>query len=145
MATDVKVPAMGESVTQAILVKWHKRDGEAVRVDDPLTELETDKANVDVPAQVAGGLRQGRKEGETVAVGDVIARIEDGAATGAGPAKAPTTTTAKVTGGMPADKATGIPSPMASSSADAGAKAGPNELSPAVARLVEENNLNPSS
>src|SRR4051794_33444620 len=113
MATDVKVPAMGESVTTAILLKWHKQDGDRVEVDDALAEMETDKANVDVPASAAGVVRHVKKAGETVGVGDVIARIEGGAGAAGNSSKAQPSPM-PVT--RPPDKATGIPSPAASSS-----------------------------
>ncbi|HZZ44859.1 MAG TPA: 2-oxoglutarate dehydrogenase complex dihydrolipoyllysine-residue succinyltransferase [Tepidisphaeraceae bacterium] len=118
MATDVKVPAMGESVTQAILLKWHKKDGDRVAVDEPLVEMETDKANADINAEVAGVIRHVRKEGETVSVGDVIARIDGAGA----PVTAP---------------ATSVPATTA--------KAEANELSPAVQRMITENRLDPAT
>src|SRR5205807_2372164 len=80
MATPVEVPRLGESVTTAILVQWLKKDGEAVKKDEAIALLETDKANVDLPAPVAGVLRQTKKAGDTVAVGDAIAQIEAGTA-----------------------------------------------------------------
>jgi 2-oxoglutarate dehydrogenase E2 component (dihydrolipoamide succinyltransferase) len=76
MAIRVEVPALGESIKSAILVAWHKADGQAVDVDEPLCELETDKANVDVSAPAAGVLRHLRGEGDTVAVGEEIARSD---------------------------------------------------------------------
>src|SRR3954464_15926126 len=82
MATPVEVPTLGESVTQAILVKWHKKDGEPVNIDEPLCELETDKANVDVPSKATGIVRRLKEEGDTVQVGEAIARIEDSGAAG---------------------------------------------------------------
>src|SRR5438876_12409818 len=78
MAPNVDVPALGESVREAILVKWHKNDGDALAAAEPIAELETDKANVDIPAPAAGVLRRVKKEGDTVAIGDTIARIEEG-------------------------------------------------------------------
>src|SRR6476620_6815773 len=80
MATNVDVPALGESVREAVLIKWHKNDGDAVAAAEPIAELETDKANVDVPAPSAGVLRRVKKEGDTVAIGETIARIDEGAA-----------------------------------------------------------------
>src|SRR5204863_7548284 len=80
MATQIEVPPLGESVTQAILVAWHKADGDSVAMDEPICELETDKANVDISAKAAGVLHRLKEEGETVHVGEVIARIDDGAA-----------------------------------------------------------------
>src|SRR3954447_21345053 len=90
MAIDVVVPPLGESVTQAILLKWHKPDGAKAAMDEPLCELETDKANVDIPALAAGVVRQLRSAGDTVRVGEVIARIDPaGAAVTVPPATAP--------------------------------------------------------
>ena len=54
MPTNVDIPALGESVREAVLIKWHKNDGDAVAAAEPVAELETDKANVDVPAPAAG-------------------------------------------------------------------------------------------
>jgi 2-oxoglutarate dehydrogenase E2 component (dihydrolipoamide succinyltransferase) len=88
MAIDVAVPELGESVKQATLLRWHKGDGDAVRIDEPICELETDKANVDIPAPAAGVLKRLKKDGETVAVGEVIARLDTtGASTS--PSKSP--------------------------------------------------------
>jgi 2-oxoglutarate dehydrogenase E2 component (dihydrolipoamide succinyltransferase) len=81
----VEVPELGESVKEAKLLKWHKSDGDSVATDEPICELETDKANVDIPAPGAGVLRRLKKEGDTVNVGEAIAQI-DGAATPAPPA-----------------------------------------------------------
>src|SRR6266545_2237854 len=58
MPTNVDIPALGESVQEATLIKWHKNDGDAVAVAEPLAELETDKANVDVPSPAAGVLKR---------------------------------------------------------------------------------------
>src|SRR6185503_15329563 len=76
MAIQVEVPTLGESVTQAILISWHKKDGEQVAAGEALCELETDKANVDVPSPAAGVLRRVKNEGDSVRVGEVIARID---------------------------------------------------------------------
>jgi 2-oxoglutarate dehydrogenase E2 component (dihydrolipoamide succinyltransferase) len=79
MATDVKVPALGESITEGTLANWLKKPGETVAVDEPIAELETDKVSVEVPSPVAGVLsEQLVKEGDTVAVGAAIARIDEG-------------------------------------------------------------------
>src|ERR1700722_1112929 len=87
MAIQVKVPALGESIKQALLIKWHKADGEAVKMDEPLCELETDKANVDVPATGTGVLRRMKKEGEQVSVEEVIADIDAEAKAAGKPAR----------------------------------------------------------
>ena len=89
MATDVEVPALGESITEGTLAEWLKKPGEAVAADEPIASLETDKVSVEVPSPVAGVLtEQLVKEGDTVAVGAVIARIDQGA-TAAVPASPP--------------------------------------------------------
>jgi 2-oxoglutarate dehydrogenase E2 component (dihydrolipoamide succinyltransferase) len=80
MSSNVEVPAVGESITEGTLVRWHKREGDRVRVDEPICELETDKATVDLPAPVAGVLHPMKQPGETVQVGEVIARIDETAA-----------------------------------------------------------------
>ena len=80
MATDVQVPALGESITEGTLAQWLKKPGEAVAADEPIASLETDKVSVEVPSPVAGVLtEQLVKEGDTVAVGAVIARIDQNA------------------------------------------------------------------
>ena len=89
MSTEVKVPVLGESITEATLGQWLKKPGEAVAADEPIASLETDKVAVDVPSPVAGVLGQQLvKEGDTVNVGAVIAMIEAGSGT---PAAAPVT------------------------------------------------------
>ena len=79
--TDIKVPTLGESVTEATVAKWLKQVGDAVAVDEPLVELETDKVTLEVPASSAGTLSEiVAAEGATVEVGGVLGRIGDGAA-----------------------------------------------------------------
>ncbi|WP_302480188.1 biotin/lipoyl-containing protein, partial [Sphingomonas bacterium] len=80
MATDVLVPTLGESITEATLGQWLKQPGEAVKADEPIASLETDKVSVEVPAPVAGVMGElVVSEGATVEVGAVIARIQAGA------------------------------------------------------------------
>jgi 2-oxoglutarate dehydrogenase E2 component (dihydrolipoamide succinyltransferase) len=94
MATEIRVPTLGESVTEATIGRWFKKTGEAVAADEPLVELETDKVTVEVPAPAAGVLEEIRaKDGETVGVGAVLGSIKEGAsaakaAAAAAPAKA---------------------------------------------------------
>src|SRR4029079_14945847 len=81
---EIKVPALGESVTEATIGQWFKKEGEAVKADEPVVELETDKVTVEVPAPVAGVLQTiAVKPGETVNVGTVLGAIADGAAAAA--------------------------------------------------------------
>jgi len=80
MAVDVKVPSVGESVTEGVLSRWLKPDGAAVKANESLYELETEKATTEVPAPAAGVLKIAVREGEKVSVGAVVARIEAGAA-----------------------------------------------------------------
>jgi 2-oxoglutarate dehydrogenase E2 component (dihydrolipoamide succinyltransferase) len=89
MATDVKVPALGESITEGTLAQWLKKPGEAVAADEPIASLETDKVSVEVPSPIAGTLsEQLFKEGDTVEVGAVIARIGEAGASVASAAPA---------------------------------------------------------
>ena len=89
MAVEIKVPTLGESVTEATVGKWFKKAGDAIKIDEPLCELETDKVTVEVPAPVAGVLASiVVAEGTTVAVGSVLGTIKEGA-TAAAPAAAP--------------------------------------------------------
>ncbi len=129
MATEIKVPALGESVTEATVAKWLKKPGEAVAVDDPLVELETDKVTLEVNAAVAGVLSEARaREGDIVPVGGVLGTIADGAAKqAAAPAASP----------IRAAKA-------APSSAPSPAGAGLERSGPAVRKLAAESGLSPA-
>lgn len=80
MATEIKVPPLGESVTTALLIKWHKKPGDHVETDEPVCELETDKANVDLPSPSAGTITLRVNEGATVEIGQVVAMVEESAA-----------------------------------------------------------------
>lgn len=132
MATQVEVPALGESITQAILVRWHKQDGEQVAADETICELETDKTNVDIPSPASGIVRHVKEEGATVSVGEVIARIDEG---GSEPEpKAPAERPVKV-------ESAGSPAPVADKEP---AVPLTGNFSPAVRRLLEENKLNPA-
>src|SRR5947209_6700932 len=87
--TEIRVPTLGESVSEATIGRWFKKAGESVAVDEPLVELETDKVTIEVPAPSAGTLGEiVAKDGETVAVGALLGQINDGAAA-AEPAVAP--------------------------------------------------------
>ena len=88
MAVDIKVPSVGEAITEGVLAKWLKADGDAVREGEPLYELETDKASQEVSAPASGVLKIGAKEGQKVAIGAVVGRIEEGAGAAAKPKEA---------------------------------------------------------
>ncbi len=121
MAKEIRVPALGESVTEATIAKWFKKAGEAVKADEPLVELETDKVTVEVPAPASGKLSSISAEpGVTVNVGALLGMIEEGAA-GAAPAKA-------------------AEAPKKAEAA-APAKTAEQTLSPAVRKIVEENKV----
>src|SRR5215472_16622357 len=78
---EIRVPTLGESVTEATIGKWFKKAGDAVAVDEPLLELETDKVTIEVPAPAAGVLADvAVKDGDTVAVGALLGQIKEGAA-----------------------------------------------------------------
>ncbi|MBC7486335.1 MAG: 2-oxoglutarate dehydrogenase complex dihydrolipoyllysine-residue succinyltransferase [Cytophagaceae bacterium] len=88
MALDIKIPAVGESITEVTIGKWVKKDGDTVKADELLLEIESDKATFELNSEAAGVLRIKAKEGDVVQVGAVIASIEDGGAA-AKPADAP--------------------------------------------------------
>jgi 2-oxoglutarate dehydrogenase E2 component (dihydrolipoamide succinyltransferase) len=78
--TEIRVPTLGESVTEATIGKWFKKPGDPVAVDEPLVEIETDKVTIEVPAPAAGVLAEiAAKDGDTVAVGALLGQIQDGA------------------------------------------------------------------
>ena len=124
MATQIVVPALGESVTEATVSKWLKSAGEAVSMDEPLVELETDKITLEVPAAAAGVLAAIEiAEGQTVEVGSVLGSIE-----------------ASADGAAPASRAASEPAPEPAAPA-----ATRQSLSPAVRKLVEEHGLDPTT
>ncbi|WP_309662978.1 2-oxoglutarate dehydrogenase complex dihydrolipoyllysine-residue succinyltransferase [Sphingomonas sp.] len=151
MATDVKVPTLGESITEGTLAQWLKQPGDAVAADEPIASLETDKVTVEVPSPVAGVFGEALvKEGETVAVGAVIARINDGAATAATPAEqgADSTKTNPAGAGESPALRNDDHAPHATETQTA-AEAPPasdtiTTLSPAVRRAVLEHHVDPS-
>src|SRR4051794_22687370 len=108
--TDIRVPTLGESVTEATIGRWFKKAGDAVAVDEPLVELETDKVTIEVPAPSAGVLGEiAAKDGETVAVGALLGQINDGAVA-AKPAAAPPPKAAALAAPAPAAAPKAAPS-----------------------------------
>jgi 2-oxoglutarate dehydrogenase E2 component (dihydrolipoamide succinyltransferase) len=156
MSVSVEVPSLGESVTEGYIAEWKKKEGDYVREDEIILELETDKITITVPSPVSGTITSLKGEvDDAVAVGTVIAEIEPGEDTGAtaggGEDKAekaeaaPEEAAAKKASEEPAEKKEAAEK-APSKEAD-GEKAEPQEhegLSPAVSRLVEENDLDPS-
>src|SRR5579863_847232 len=135
MATEIKVPALGESVTEATVAKWLKKAGEAVTVDDPLVEIETDKTTLEVNASIAGVLSEIRvNEGATVAVGAVLGVIGDGAA-----AAAPKSATKAAPAAAPA------PGPVAAAAAKPAAAPALDRSGPAARKLVAETGIAPET
>ena len=131
MTIEIKVPSLGESVTEATVGKWFKKAGDAIKIDEPLCELETDKVTVEVPAPVAGMLAEiAVKEGETVAAGGVLGFIREGAA-GAGVA------TPAPAAARPTPAPTPAAAPRAAAPA-AGAPATSMPPAPSARRMMEE-------
>ena len=109
--TEVRVPTLGESVTEATIATWFKKPGDAVAVDEMLCELETDKVTVEVPSPVAGVLSEiVAKSGETVGVNALLANVTEGATATAAPAPADTTPAAPTPPSTPATGAKNAPS-----------------------------------
>ena len=144
MATEIRVPALGESVTEATVAKWIRQAGEGVAADEPLVELETDKVTLEVNAPAAGTLAEITiAEGATVEVGALLGVIAEGAAPAVTAAATPAAATAAPTA-TPAPAAEAAPAPAAPPPPAAAPAALDKPLSPAVRRLVEENNLDPA-
>jgi 2-oxoglutarate dehydrogenase E2 component (dihydrolipoamide succinyltransferase) len=139
MATDVKVPALGESITEGTLAQWLKKAGDAVAADEPIASLETDKVTVDVPSPVAGVLSETvAKEGDTVEVGAVIARIDESGKATAPAEKAVETTTDST------PSAAETPAPREEVPVEPESDQ-ITTLSPAVRRAVLEHHVDPTS
>lgn len=133
MAVEIKVPPLGESVSEATVAKWYKAEGDAVSVDELVAELETDKVTLEVMAPADGVIEKiHAPQGENVTVGTVIGVVKAGA-------KAANTSKASA----PAKTETPAPAPQAASSVQPASTSHP--MPPSVARLVAENQLNPSS
>ncbi|MFZ0123682.1 MAG: 2-oxoglutarate dehydrogenase complex dihydrolipoyllysine-residue succinyltransferase [Xanthobacteraceae bacterium] len=136
--TEIRVPTLGESVTEATIGRWFKKAGDEVKVDEPLVELETDKVTIEVPAPTAGVLSDiAAKDGETVAVGALLGEIKPGTGASPAPAKAAPSPAPKP---PPAPAA---PAPQAS----APAKLGPAEapLAPSVRKIATETGIDPAA
>ena len=143
---EIRVPALGESVTEATIGKWFKQPGDAVAVDEPLVELETDKVTIEVPSPAAGMLAAiNAKDGATVAVGALLGEIKEGAASrGAAPGRSDQKTETAV----PINAAEEEPRPRSqpkSQTAPQTASAPPPPLAPSVRKLVAETGIDAAS
>ena len=137
MSTEVIIPPLGESITEATVGQWLKQPGDAVAADEPIVSLETDKVAVEVPSPLAGTMGEHLfKVGDTVAVGRAIARIEAGGAT---PAAKTAPTPAVLRDAEPTSPASDTDQPIVTrATAD-------TPLSPSVRRVVEERGLDPAT
>jgi 2-oxoglutarate dehydrogenase E2 component (dihydrolipoamide succinyltransferase) len=146
MATDVTVPTLGESISEATLGQWLKQPGDAVRADEPIASLETDKVAVEVPSPVAGTMSEHVvAEGDTVAVGALIARINAGnGAPAQAPAPQPAELASPVNPAGPGETPSVKDDPTAPHSEEGGDDGNALTLSPAVRRVVLEHGLDPS-
>ena len=132
MATEIRVPTLGESVTEATIGKWFKKPGDAVKADEPLVELETDKVTVEVPAPAAGVLEEiVAKDGQTVTIGAVLGSIKEGAGGATAPA-------AKAAAPAPAKSEAPKAAPAPSSAPKGDGQA------PSVRRLGAESGVDPA-
>jgi len=137
MSTEVKVPTLGESVTEATIGEWLKKPGEAVALDEPIASLETDKVAVEVPSPVAGVMgQQLAAVGDTVNVGAAIATIEAGGAAAAPAPAAAAPAPAKAEAAAPPPAATAVPAGEGVDTV--------TTMSPAVRRLVLEHGVDPT-
>jgi len=125
MSTEVKVPAVGESITSGVVSVWHKKSGDQVKAGDALFTLETDKVSTEITAEKDGVLQTKVAEGAEVKIGDVVAVIEEGGGNAEKPPAEPSSS-----------KADTKPVPTA-------AKKSPDAMSPAVRRVVAEEKLDP--
>src|SRR5436190_8161929 len=134
MSVQVKIPAVGESISSGVVSVWHKKSGEQVKKGEPLFTLETDKVSTEIVAETDGVLRTKAAEGQEVKIGEVVAEIEESSAAGAAPtnkekgAPEQTSVAAVADRGRPE-----LPTPPADIA-----------LSPAVRRIVDEEKLDPT-
>ena len=146
MTIEVRVPQLPESVADATLVSWHKKPGDAVARDENLVDLETDKVVLEVPAPVAGILKEIRlSDGTTVTSGQVLAVIEEGAAAAPGASAAGATPVPGASAPAILSTSNGATPTAAGAAKAEGAGGSAGKLSPAAKRVVEENKLDPKA
>jgi 2-oxoglutarate dehydrogenase E2 component (dihydrolipoamide succinyltransferase) len=147
MTTDIQVPSLGESVTEATIARWYKKIGDPVTVDEPLLELETDKVTLEVPAPATGQLTDIKvNDGDTVEVGAILGSIVEGQApVETKPETLPDPEPIEIKEEIQEQAETIVPEPVKQVAQEV--KTAPteasNELSPAVRKIVAENNINP--
>ena len=144
MAVDVTIPEIGESINEGFLAEWSKPNGALVAAEEPLLVLETDKITMNVTAEVAGKLEILAAEGDTVQVGQVVARIDPAAAGDEPPAKVETPPQEPAVAPAPGDASPAVATPPPAKATPAQA-ADLSKLSPAVRRLVDEHGLDPAA
>ena len=133
MATEIRVPTLGESVSEATVGTWFKKVGDTIKVDEPILELETDKVTIEVPAPAAGTLSEiVAAAGETVGLGALLGQIAEGAAGAAASAPAAEKKVVEPAAAAPAAPAAAPAQPQAASAMPA---------APAAAKMLAENNL----
>src|SRR5215203_4790480 len=150
---EIRVPTLGESVTEATIGKWFKKPGDAVAVDEPLVELETDKVTIEVPSPAAGVLGDiAAKDGETVAVGALLGQIKEGASAAPAATKTSPASTGqpdqKTSTTTPVHAADEEPKPRTTPKADAQPKSkGPDDMPvpPSVRKLAAESGMDAST
>src|SRR5689334_7031605 len=120
MAVEVKIPAVGESITSGVVSVWHKKSGDFVEAGDALFTLETDKVSTEITAEKAGVLETKVNEGQEVKIGEIVAVIDDSKTAAAAPKS-----TGKTTDSAPVTNTESAPQP----------------LSPSVRRIIEEEHL----
>ncbi|HWE04196.1 MAG TPA: 2-oxoglutarate dehydrogenase complex dihydrolipoyllysine-residue succinyltransferase [Tepidisphaeraceae bacterium] len=141
MATNVPIPSLGDSISQVTVLRWIKNDGDYVQVDEAFVELETDKANTELQAQVAGVLHPSRKVGDTIKVGEIVAVIDEKAtASTTAPAADLKTSAAAQVQASPSPS----PAPPAASKPQEPSPSAMDDLNPSVRPLLIEHRLNPS-
>lgn len=143
MAMELKIPSLGESVSEGTIARWVKADGDIVGPDDVVLELETDKAMMEIPAGEAGRLEILVQAGETVNVDQVVGRIHEAAGASAKPAAAKPAAAAAPAPAVAAAAVDKAPAP-APAPAPVGGKAA-DRLSPAVQRVVAETGIDPAA
>ncbi len=144
---EIRVPTLGESVTEATIGKWFKKPGDPVAVDEPLVELETDKVTIEVPAPAAGVLAEvSAKDGDTVAVGALLGQIKEGAgATATGRPDAKTTTAKAIDAGPEAPKPRPAEAKPAQGAEKPKAAAAEIPMPPSVRKMAAESGIDVSS